>query len=330
MQKRALVCGAGGFIGGHLVKRLKAEGMWVRGVDLKHHEYAESAADDFVIADLRDPSQVRAVIDQRFDEVYQLAADMGGAGYVFTGENDADILHNSASINLNVLEACRRRSIRRIFYASSACIYPAHNQMDPDTPNCAEDSAYPAHPDSDYGWEKLFSERLYQAFARNYWMECRIGRYHNIFGPEGTWDGGREKAPAALCRKVAEAGNKNMIDLWGDGQQTRSFLYVDECVEGTLRLMRSDVTEPLNIGSEEQVTINDLAKRIIGLSGKKLGLNHIPGPQGVRGRNSDNRLIQDRLGWAPTAPLQDGLAQTYAWIADQVRAKAKPKARDAA
>ncbi|MCL4105504.1 UNVERIFIED_CONTAM: hypothetical protein GTU68_055635 [Idotea baltica] len=293
--------------------------MWVRGVDLKHHEYSETVADDFAIADLRDPMQVRAVIDQRFDEVYQLAADMGGAGYVFTGENDADILHNSASINLNVLEACRRRSIRRVFYASSACIYPAHNQADPDTPNCAEASAYPANPDSDYGWEKLFSERLYQAFARNYWMETRIGRYHNIFGPEGTWDGGREKAPAALCRKVAQAGNKNTIDIWGDGDQTRSFLYVDECVEGTVRLMRSEVTEPLNIGSEEKVSINDLAHQIIGLSGKKLGLHHISGPEGVRGRNSDNRLIRDRLGWAPSQPLHVGLAQTYEWVADQVQ-----------
>lgn len=321
MPKEVLVCGAGGFIGSHLVNRLKREGHWVRGVDLKYPEFSPTQADDFVIGDLRDPVTCRSVIDRRLDEVYQLAADMGGAGFVFTGENDADIMHNSALINLNVLEACHRRNTRRIFYSSSACMYPEHNQQDPDRPNCAEDSAYPADPDSEYGWEKLFSERMYMAFSRNYEMEVRIARYHNIFGPEGTWHGGREKAPAALCRKVAEEPLGGVLEIWGDGHQTRSFLFVDECVEGTIRLMRSDFTGPVNIGSEEMVSINELAAMIMDIACKPLSLRHVEGPQGVRGRNSDNRLIMASLGWRPTSALRDGLSQTYRWIDEQVRAR---------
>ena len=320
-MKKALVCGAGGFIGSHLVKRLKKEGYWVRGVDLKYPEFAETEADDFVIGDLRDPYFVRYVIDMKFDEVYQLAADMGGAGYVFTGDNDANIMHNSALINLNVLETCYKRNIKRIFYSSSACVYPKYNQEDPENPKCSEDSAYPAMPDSEYGWEKLFSERLYLAYHRNYGMEVRIARYHNIFGPEGTWRGGREKAPAALCRKVAVAKLTGLdyIEVWGDGKQTRSFLYIDECIEGTLRLMYSDFTGPVNIGSEEMVTIDQLAKMIMDIAGVKLKIKHVPGPQGVRGRNSDNRLIYEKLGWKPTMPLRKGLEITYKWIEEEVK-----------
>ncbi len=320
MSKCALVLGAGGFIGSHLVKRLKGEGYWVRGVDLKYPEFAETRADDFMIGDLRDPVTCCGVVDRRFDEVYQLAADMGGAGFVFTGENDADIMHNSALINLNMLAACHGRNVKQIFYSSSACMYPEHNQMDPDNPNCAEDSAYPADPDSEYGWEKLFSERLYLAFGRNHGMEVRLARYHNIFGPEGTWQGGREKAPAALCRKIAMAEDGGEIDIWGDGGQTRSFLYVDECLEGTTRLLRSDFRGPVNIGSEEMVTINGLAELIMEISGKSVRLNHIPGPLGVRGRNSDNRLIAKELGWAPSQPLIEGIRKTYEWIEGQVQA----------
>jgi GDP-D-mannose 3', 5'-epimerase len=320
-MRNALVCGAGGFIGGHLVNRLKADGFWVRGVDLKSHEYTVSEADDFVIGDLRDPYFCKQVIDRRFDEVYQLAADMGGAGFVFVGENDADIMHNSGLINLNLLDACCRRLIPRVFYSSSACMYPAYNQTNPDSPNCEESSAYPAAPDSEYGWEKLFSERLYLAFARCRGIDVRIARYHNIFGPAGTWEGGREKAPAALCRKIAMAPNGGTIDIWGDGRQTRSFLYVSECVEGTVRLMRSGFEGPVNIGSDEMVTINQLADTIMAIAGKKLEKRHIPGPLGVRGRNSDNRLIEEKLGWRPEQPLSAGLALTYAWIDGQVRAK---------
>ena len=316
-MKTALVLGAGGFIGGHLVKRLKREGFWVRGVDLKLNEHAETEADDFVVADLREQTVVRAVIDQRFDEVYQLAADMGGAGYIFTGANDADIMHNSATINLNVADACHKRTIKRVFYSSSACMYPAYNQEDPDNPNCAEDSAYPAAPDSEYGWEKLFSERLYLSYNRNHGMECRVARFHNIFGPEGTWDGGKEKAPAAMCRKVARAKSGDEIEIWGDGLQTRSFLYVDECLEGTTRLLRSSFSGPVNIGSDEMVTINQLAHIVADIAGKTIHLNHIPGPLGVRGRNSDNRLIKEKLGWAPSATLRAGLEKTYAWVEQQ-------------
>jgi nucleoside-diphosphate-sugar epimerase len=319
MQKQALVLGAGGFIGSHLVKRLKAEGFWVRGVDLKFPEFAETEADDFVIGDLREQSICREVIDRRFDEVYQLAADMGGAGYIFTGQHDADIMHNSATINLNVVDLCHKRNIKRVFYSSSACMYPAYNQEDPDNPNCAEDSAYPAAPDSEYGWEKLFSERLYLAYNRNFGMQCRVARFHNIFGPEGTWTGGKEKAPAAICRKVASAPVGGEIEIWGDGTQTRSFLFIDECVEGILRLTRSDFEGPVNIGSDEMVSINQLVDMVTEIAGKPLKKHHIDGPLGVRGRNSDNRLIEEKLGWRPNQPLAEGLKQTYAWVERQVR-----------
>ncbi len=322
-MKKALVCGAGGFIGSHMVKRLKREGFWVRGVDLKYPRYEATPADDFIVGDLRDPYVCRSAIDQKFDEIYQFAADMGGAGFVFVGTHDADIMHNSATINLNVLDACHRRNNKRIFYSSSACMYPEFNQKDPDNPNCAEDSAYPAQPDSEYGWEKLFSERLYLAFGRNYGIEARVARYHNIFGVEGSWSDGREKAPAAVCRKVAQAPDGGSIEIWGDGKQTRSFLYVDECLEGTCRLLRSDWTGPVNIGSDEMVTINKLTEMVIGISGKKLSIKHIDGPLGVRGRNSDNRLIEKKLGWRPTRPLIEGLQKTYAWVSQQVAAKRK-------
>ena len=321
MTRTALVCGAGGFIGSHLVQRLKREGFWVRGVDIKRPEFESSRADDFVVADLREQHLCRALFDRRYDEIYQLAADMGGAGYIFTGDNDAQVMHNSASINLNVLEAARKKGCSRIFYSSSACIYPEHNQEDPNAPVTNEASAYPANPDSDYGWEKLFSERLYQAYGRNHGMDVRIARYHNIFGPLGTWTGGREKAPAAVCRKVAEASDGGEIEIWGDGEQTRSFLYIDECLEGTLRLTRSNQSGPLNVGSEEMVTINQLAVMAMEIAGKKLRLRHIPGPLGVRGRNSDNRLISQSLGWAPSRPLREGMQKTFAWIEQQVRSE---------
>lgn len=316
--RTALVLGAGGFIGSHLVRRLKREGLWVRGVDLKHPVFSNSQADEFVIGDLRDPCVSREVVDRQFDEVYQMAADMGGAGFIFSGENDANIMHNSALINLNMLEACQRRKVKRMFYSSSACIYPKHNQQDPDNPNMAEDSAYPANPDSDYGWERLFSERLYLAFHRNHEMEVRIARYHNIFGPEGSWQGGREKVPAAMCRKVAEAPNGGSIEMWGDGEQTRSFLFIDECLEGTIRLMRSNWTGPVNIGSEEMVTINQLAHMVMDIAGKELSINHVDGPLGVRGRKSDNLLISEKLGWKPNQSLVAGLKKTYAWIEEQI------------
>lgn len=320
-RKSALVLGAGGFIGSHLVNRLRSEGYWVRGVDLKYPEFSETQADDFAIGDLRDPSFCASVINQKFDEIFQLAADMGGAGYIFTGENDADIMHNSATINLNVLEAMRRRNCSKVFYSSSACMYPEYNQRDPLNPKCSEDSAYPAAPDSEYGWEKLFSERLYLAYARNHGFDVHIARYHNIFGPEGTWTGGKEKAPAALCRKVAEAHGR--IEVWGPGTQTRSFLYIDECIEGTIRLMRSSFPGPVNIGSEEMVSINQLADIIIGISGKDIEVRNVPGPIGVNGRNSDNALIRDKLGWAPNLRLKSGLEQTYRWISQQIMANEK-------
>jgi GDP-D-mannose 3',5'-epimerase len=316
--KSALVCGAGGFIGSHLVRRLKSEGFWVRGVDLKFPEFDDTAADDFMIGDLRDQSVCDRVIDRRFDEVYQLAADMGGAGYIFTGEHDADIMHNSATINLNVADRAHKRNIRRVFYSSSACMYPAYNQEDPDNPNCAEASAYPAAPDSEYGWEKLFSERLFLAYNRNHGMSNRVARYHNIFGPQGTWTGGKEKAPAAICRKIASVRSGDEIEIWGDGLQTRSFLYIDECLEGTIRLTRSDFEGPVNIGSEEMVTINELVELVADIAGKDIRKNHIPGPTGVRGRNSDNRLIEERLGWKPSQSLRHGLERTYEWIERQV------------
>ncbi|MFW5864032.1 MAG: NAD-dependent epimerase/dehydratase family protein [bacterium] len=319
-MKRILVNGAGGFIGGHLVKKLKGEGHWVRAVDIKQHEFSQLPADEFIQDDLRDPALVMKVVDG-IDEVYQLAADMGGAGYIFTGEHDADVMHNSATINLNTLDACREKKVKKIFYSSSACIYPEHNQMDPDNPNCAEDSAYPAAPDSEYGWEKLFSERLYLSYQRNFGIEVHIARFHNIFGPEGTWCGGKEKAPAAMCRKVAEAPEGGEIEVWGDGLQTRSFLYIDECLEGVARLMESDFSGPVNIGSEEMISINNLAKMAMDIAQKDLSINNIDGPTGVRGRCSDNRLIQEKLGWKPTWPLRKGMEKTYAWIAEQVEAK---------
>jgi nucleoside-diphosphate-sugar epimerase len=327
MSKCALVCGAGGFIGGHLVKRLKKDGFWVRGVDLKFHEYSETSADDFAVGDLRDQYFCRAIVDRRFDEVYQLAADMGGAGYIFTGEHDADVMHNSVTINSNMLDACHKRDIKKIFYSSSACMYPAYNQEDPLNPKCSEDSAYPAAPDSEYGWEKLFSERLYLAFRRNYGMQTHVARYHNIFGPEGTWNGGREKAPAAICRKIAMAQSGEDIEVWGDGEQTRSFLYIDECVEGTVRLLRSSFAGPVNIGSEEMVTINQLVDLAADIAGKTIGRKHVPGPQGVRGRNSDNRLIREKLGWEPRQPLRAGLERTYQWIEGQVMRNVMPQSR---
>ena len=320
-SKKALVLGGGGFIGNHLVRRLKAEGFWVRAVDLEYPSYAASEADDFIIGDLRERVVMRDALNGGFSEVYQLAADMGGAGFIFSGENDADIMNNSARINLNVLEEGKKGNIGRLFYSSSACIYPSHNQLDPDNPNCAEESAYPAFPDSEYGWEKLFSERLYLAYARNYGIPVRIARYHNIFGPEGAWNNGREKSPAAICRKVAEANNGQSIEIWGDGLQTRSFLYIDECLEGTTRLIRSDWAGPVNIGSAEMVTINELAQKVMSIADKTLGMRHIEGPLGVRGRNSDNALIQSKLNWTPTLSLDDGLRKTYSWIKSQIRIK---------
>ena len=320
MSKRILVCGAGGFIGGAMVKRLKSEGHWVRGVDVKEHDYFNCAevADEFILGDLKDPRLCDKVVSEDIDEVYQFAADMGGAGFIFTGENDANIMHNSALINLNIVGQCVSKGIKRVFYSSSACMYPEYNQMDPDNPKCVEDSAYPASPDSEYGWEKLFSERLYLAFAKNYGLTVRIARYHNIFGPEGTWDGGREKAPAAFCRKVAHAPDGTQIEVWGDGKQTRSFLYIDECLDMTRRLMDSDFVGPVNIGSEEMIAINEFARMAIEISGKDLGIKNIPGPEGVRGRNSDNTLFTDKVGPIDAQALRVGMERTYKWISDQI------------
>ena len=354
-NKTALVLGAGGFIGSHMVKRLRKEGYWVRGVDLKYPEFSDTEANEFVQGDLRDVDFVRRVIQfkgyqgnffnevpyrliEPFDEIYQFAADMGGAGFVFTGENDAEIMQNSVTINLNVLEQQRLLNQTfdgkkrewteanrprldwqtKIFYSGSACMYPEHNQLDPDNPDCREESAYPANPDSEYGWEKLFSERLYLAYNRNHGIPVRIARYHNIFGPEGTWTGGREKAPAAICRKVAYANNEDTIDVWGDGEQTRSFLFIDECIEATYRMMQSDFLGPVNIGSEEMVTINQLVDTAAKVAGKKISKNHIDGPLGVRGRNSNNDLIREKLGWDYEQTLEEGIRKTYEWIKWQV------------
>ncbi len=321
-KKTALVLGAGGFIGNHLVNRLKSEGYWVRGVDLKYPEFQKTQADEFEIQNLaRDSMPWQKYIytynlgERHFDEVYQLAADMGGAGYIFTGDNDANLMTNSAMINLI---CCRnlKNTKSKVFYSSSACMYPAYNQEDPSNPNCAESSAYPAAPDSEYGWEKLFSERLYMAYWRNYGLDVRIARFHNIFGPLGTWQGGKEKAPAAICRKVLQADDE--IEIWGDGEQTRSFLYIDACIEGIRRLMASDFTGPVNIGSDEMVTINQLVDIACTVEGKQLRKKHIPGPTGVRGRNSDNTLIKEKIGWAPDYSLEKGIHNTYHWIKEQL------------
>jgi len=321
-MKKALVCGAGGFIGSHLVKRLKKEKFWVRGVDLKYPEFSETFADDFVIGDLRDIAICQRVLGYPFDEVYQLAADMGGAGYIFTGEHDSQVIHNSAMINLNIVDIASKVEVKKVFYSSSACVYPGYNQLDSDNPKCSEDSVYPAAPDSEYGWEKLFSERLYLAYNRNQGLPVRIARFHNIFGPEGSWNNGKEKAPAALCRKIAEVVNDSFIEIWGDGEQTRSFLYIDECLDGIRKLMDSEVTYPLNIGSEEMISINELAKLIAKIAGKKISIKNISGPLGVRGRNSDNHLIYRKLGWRPSRPLKEGLVKTYGWIKEQVNNEA--------
>ena len=344
-MKKALVLGAGGFIGNNLVSRLKREGYWVRGVDLKLPEFNKTEADEFIsgnVGDLRSQSNCARVVKfdgvqgnfynnvpeqykETFDEIYQLAADMGGAGFVFTGENDADIMHNSATINLNILNAVQQlneikgTNNTKIFYSSSACMYPEHNQLDPDNPNCEESSAYPAAPDSEYGWEKLFSERLFLAYSRNYGIPVRIARFHNIFGPLGTWDGGREKAPAAICRKVIQSDGE--IEIWGDGKQTRSFLYVDECVEGVRKLMESDFSDPVNIGSDEMVTINQLVDIASSIEDKEITKKHIDGPLGVAGRNSDNKLIKESIDWAPDYPLAKGLEKTYKWIKEQINLK---------
>jgi len=315
-MKTALVLGAGGFIGGHLVSHLvKKLGYWVRGVDIKQHEYDNCPAHDFVLADLTEQQHYPAIFDRKFDEVYQLAADMGGAQYIFTGENDANIMYNSALINLNVVHWCMKTNVGCVFFSSSACVYPAYNQTDPDNPKCSEDTVVNVFaPDSNYGLEKITSERLYLAFNKNYGLNVRIARFHNIFGPMGTYVGGKEKAPAALCRKIAMANDGDCIEMIGDGKQTRSFLYVDECIEGIMRLMRSDFIGPVNIGSEEMVTINQLVDYISEIAGKTIGVNHIEGPQGVRGRNSDNKLIYEKLGWKPSQPLKVGLMETYKWI----------------
>tara|TARA_B100000900_G_scaffold331704_1_gene292439 strand:- start:2990 stop:3970 length:981 start_codon:yes stop_codon:yes gene_type:complete len=323
-NKKALVCGAGGFIGSHMVKRLKKEGYWVRGVDIKYPEFSLSEADEFMIGDLTNQIFCEQASNKIFDEIYQFAADMGGAGYIFTGDHDADVMNNSVTINLNLLRYVKENHLSvgrapKIFYSSSACIYPEHNQLDPNTPDCREKTAYPANPDSEYGWEKLFSERLYIAYSRNYDIPVRIARYHNVFGPEGTWDGGREKVPAAICRKVAQLPKEGgTIEVWGDGLQTRSFLFVDECIEATYRLMQSDFDEPINIGSEEMVSINQLVDITAKVSGKDVTINHIDGPLGVRGRNSNNDLIREKLNWNYKMTLEQGISKTYDWIEKQL------------
>ena len=322
MIKKVLVCGAGGFIGNHLVNRLKEEGYWVRGIDLKYPDFTETKADDFMVGDLCHLANCKKAIQlsesESVNEIYQLAADMGGAGYIFTGENDANVMHNSAIVNLNIADIATKSGVDKVFYSSSACMYPEYNQLNPANPKCSEESAYPAAPDSEYGWEKLFSERLYLAYQRNHQLGVRIARFHNIFGPLGTWTGGKEKAPAAICRKVAMAKDGDAIEIWGDGQQTRSFLFIDECVEAVMRLMDSECCQPLNIGSEEMVTINQLVDIATKVSGKNIQKKHIDGPLGVRGRNSDNQLIFEKLGWKPDYPLEKGIKKTFDWISQQI------------
>lgn len=330
-MKKITILGGGGFIGGHLGKRLKKEGHHIRICDIKKHEYFDHSeiCDEFIVGDLTDPSVVKLVIEENVDEVYQLAADMGGALYIFTGQHDADVMHNSATINLNVARECVLKKVGKVFYSSSACMYPEHNQLDPDNPNCEENSAYPANPDSEYGWEKLFSERLYLSYNRNYNLDVRIARFHNIFGPQGTWEGGREKSPAAMCRKVAEKDEGGEIEVWGNGKQTRSFLYIDECIEAVLRLMNSDFKGPVNIGSEEMVSINELAQMAIDISHKDLSINNLEGeefytkygfkcPVGVKGRNSNNKLYREKIGWEVSQPLSIGMEKTYQWVSQQV------------
>lgn len=321
-MKRAVVLGAGGFIGSHLVKRLKTEGYWVRGVDLVHPAYSPTVADDFILGDLRDVTVVEKSISEGIDEVYQLAADMGGAGYIFTGDNDAHVMHNSALINLHVANECVVKKVGRVFYSSSACVYPERNQLDPDNPKCQEDSVYPAEPDSEYGWEKLFSERLFLSFARNHGLSVRIARFHNIYGPEGAWNNGKEKAPAAICRKVAEAEDGGEIEIWGDGKQTRSFLYIDDCLDAVRLMMQNDFVGPVNIGSEEMISINDFAQLVARVSGKSIKVKNISGPTGVRGRCSDNSVIRKELGWDSKITLAEGISFTYNWIEGNVKAKA--------
>jgi len=316
-MKKVLVCGAGGFIGGHLVTSLKEKGYYVIGADIKQHEYKTTDADEFYQYDLREQDLVRKLVTSDIDAIYQLAADMGGAGYVFTGENDANIMHNSALINLNILEAMVKTGVKNVFYSSSACMYPSHNQEDPNNPLLSEDSAYPANPDSEYGWEKLFSERVFMAFAKNYGIRARIARFHNIFGPLGSWKDGKEKAPAALCRKVAQSNGE--VEVWGPGVQTRSFLFIEECIEGIHRIMESDCNFPLNLGSERMISINDLALLVAQLAGKDITIKNIPGPMGVMGRNSHNKLIKETIGWAPKDNLEYGLEKTYAWISEQLK-----------
>ncbi|HEY0680194.1 MAG TPA: NAD-dependent epimerase/dehydratase family protein [Chitinophagaceae bacterium] len=324
-MKKAIVFGAGGFIGSHLVRRLKNEGYWVKGADLKHPSFMKSYADKFVIADLRKREEVEALIDQDADELYQLAADMGGAGYLFTGENDANVMHGSALINLHTAEVSRLKKVKHLFFSSSACVYPKHNQSESENPCCSEDSVYPADPDSEYGWEKLFSERLYQSYHRNYALNIKIARFHNVYGPGNPWCGGKEKAPAAICRKIAEAEEGGQIEIWGNGEQTRSFLYIDDCIDGIRMLMKSDYQRPVNIGSEESVTINYLAERVMKMFGKKLSVRHINGPVGVQGRNSDNSLMNSITGWEPVVSLDEGIRQTYLWISDQLnKTQAEP------
>lgn len=317
-KKKAIVLGAGGFIGSHLVKRLKQEGLYVKGIDIKHPEFSESAADEFIIGDLRDIHVVQNSIDEDTDELYQLAGDVGGAGYIFTGLNDANVMHNSAQINLNVAKVATEKKIQRLFFSSSACIYPAENQTNPETPNCEESSAYPANPDSEYGWEKLMSERLYLSYKRNFGLNIKIARFHNIYGPESTWNGGKEKAPAAICRKVAEVNEGQAVEIWGDGLQTRSFLYVDDCLDATLRLMRSDFTGPYNIGSEEMISMLDFTRMVLAISSKTNAIKTIEGPVGVRGRCSHNQLIEHDLHWSPAYTLEAGISKLYHWINQQV------------